>query len=418
MFRPNDIMNREECAVIITRLDELMKENGAAHSAAASTNRLDAADDQYFIDVPKSRWSYKYIETAKYFMPGSYSKKDGVWRYHPEDPMCRGDLVAALMLLTGVEIKSVDISILASFTDGTTIKNEWKPYVAAAIKYAVLLGDDENMLCLDDAVTRREACALIVRATKNRIFYPIPRIPALYAPDIDSGFYDLYFDEAVFVGDSITMGLRNYILSERGRGRNPLGGARFLCAGSYGLKHAASPHEQSDVSLSYQGKDMPLESCLSEMKAKEVYIMLGMNDWAGATLPDSIEKYAAVLDKIYAENPDVSVYIQFCTPITLEREAEKLNNANNDKFNKAIAELCAGRGIDHIDVSTPMKDENNALKAEYASDQYVHMNPAGSEAWIKTLREFAMSNFTGGFWKPPPNAAPANTYPGSYVYQD
>jgi lysophospholipase L1-like esterase len=154
------------------------------------------------------------------------------------------------------------------------------------------------------------------------------------------------------------------------------------------------------------------------MDAKEAYLMLGMNDWAGASLPDSIIKYGVILDKINIRNPETAVYIQFCTPVTLEREAAKLNNSNTDLFNNAIMELCGERGIDYIDVNTPMKDDKNALKNEYASDSYVHMNAAGCEAWIGALREFVKDKYVSMLWSPPDGAMQAESYPGSYVEPD
>ena len=414
-FRPGDTLSREEGAVIVARLRGALLRGQGALAGPAQPEPADFSQQSY-ADVQRSRWSFGYIEAMKNYIPGAESK--GARLFYPEDPMKRGDLIAALMRLTGAEARPADISALGRFSDAGEIGDEWKPYAAAAAGKAVLLGDDKNALNLHKPVTRREACALIVRALKGDIDFPEPKSVKLYVPETGSGFYDAYFDGAVFVGDSITMGLRNYVLNERARGNSLLGTAKFLCAGSYGLQQAAGKFDPAGVNLSYQGEDLPLEDCLSRMGAKEVYIMLGMNDWAGATLPGSIIMYAAVLDKIYAKNPDAAVQIQFCTPITAEREAAKLNNANMDKFNAAIAGLCAERGIDYVDVSAPMKNDKNALKAEYASDSYVHMSAKGCGAWINALREFAKGKYSAGLWGPPAGAGPAESYAGIYIEMD
>ena len=41
-----------------------------------------------------------------------------------------------------------------------------------------------------------------------------------------------FFDDVVFVGDSVTQGLKNRAVSERNKGHSFLGSAQFLCAGS------------------------------------------------------------------------------------------------------------------------------------------------------------------------------------------
>ncbi|MCL2060408.1 MAG: GDSL-type esterase/lipase family protein [Oscillospiraceae bacterium] len=437
-FRPGDTLSREECAVIIARLADAIPDAAPSRSSrqaaalpslpslpslpalpATSARTAQPTAPQTFADVPQDRWSFDYVEAAKAYITGHSETGDGAVYFHPDDPMCRGDLVSALMRLIGAQSRPSGYGVLESFADNADITREWRPYIAAAVERSVLLGDDEKRLKLVDPVTRREASALIVRALGGHMQFPDPVVPEIYAPELDSGFYDAYFNGAVFIGDSITMGLRNYVLSERSRGNGLLGEARFLCAGSYGLNQAAAPFNPDGVNLSYQGVSMSMEDCISKMEAKEVYLMLGMNDWAGATLPDSIIKYGAILDKVAAKNPETVVYIQFCTPITTEREATRLNNANTDKFNAAIVEMCAERGIDYVDVSTPMKDANNALKGEYASDNYVHMNAAGCEAWIGALRDFTMDKYVNAQWGPPSGAqAPPEAYPGEYVHLD
>ena len=406
-FRPSDTLSREECAVVLARIDASM----------ASMPGSDVSEEQSFADVPLTRWSHQYVEAAKPYIIGNTGRYGSLF-FYPDAPMVRGDLVAALMRLIGAQLPASRYTELEAFADSGEILEEWKPYIAAAVANSVLLGDDEKKLNLSVPVSRREACALIVRALKGNIDFPDPYIQTLYVPDINSGFYDEYFNGAVFIGDSITMGLRNYVLNERARGKDLLGDARFLCAGSYGLKHAAAEFDPDDVSLNYQGVNMSMEDCISMMETKEVYLMLGMNDWAGATLPDSIIKYGVILDKISAKNPDTAVYIQFCTPVTTDREATKLNNANTDKFNLAIVEMCGERDIDYVDVNTPMKDDNNALKREFASDNYVHMNAAGCEAWIGALRGFVKEKYENALWQPPDSAQPAESYPGSYIELD
>ena len=459
-FRPDDILTREECSVIVARIDALINARQAARPAdekltenkyttiiqteanssgiinsaakpaddplASQTARAKpgAAPPRSFRDVSEDMWSYPYVESAKNYFTGYHAENAeagapvGEPFFLPHAPALRGDFVSALIRLRGTEKRYINYSVLEPFADGADVSDEWKPYIAAAIERSILLGDEDMRLNPGDPVTRREACALTVRALKGVLEFPEPATQKIYAPDTDSGFYDAFFSDAVFVGDSITMGLRNYVLSARARGAALLGDARFLCAGSYGIYAAAGAFNPDGVNLSYQGADMPLEDCLLEMGAKDAYLMLGMNDQAGANLPDSIIKYGAVIDKIIEKNPGINVCVQFCTPITQEREAAKLNNENMDRFNLAIAGMCGERNLDCVDVSAPLKDENNALRREYASDNYVHMSSSGCLAWIGALRAFARDKYIAARWAPPAGAGAPESYPGSYVEID
>ena len=62
-----------------------------------------------------------------------------------------------------------------------------------------------------------------------------------------------FFDDAAFIGDSITLGLRNYNMD-----RNQLGTATILCQGSYSVAHAVN----DTMYLSYQGEDMTPQDAL------------------------------------------------------------------------------------------------------------------------------------------------------------
>ena len=91
---------------------------------------------------------------------------------------------------------------------------------------------------------------------------------------------DGYFDDAVFIGDSITLKLYHYVKDMRNQGTPCLGGAKFLTAGSLGSGNALWPVSKESVHPSYQGDKMRIEKAIELMGARKVYIMLGMNDVA------------------------------------------------------------------------------------------------------------------------------------------
>ena len=90
-----------------------------------------------------------------------------------------------------------------------------------------------------------------------------------------------FFDDTVFVGDSVSLKLNLYVSAQRKTDSTFMGTAQFLTPGSYGtgneLKELGS---ENSVHPSYNGTEMYLADAIEAMGAKKVFIMLGMNDIA------------------------------------------------------------------------------------------------------------------------------------------
>ena len=85
-----------------------------------------------------------------------------------------------------------------------------------------------------------------------------------------------WFDDAVFVGDSVTLKLSYYCDEDP---ENTLSDAKFFCAGSLGYTNALWDLDQEDaVHPYYQGQNYQSKDCDSVTGANKVFIMLGMND--------------------------------------------------------------------------------------------------------------------------------------------
>lgn len=223
---------------------------------------------------------------------------------------------------------------------------------------------------------------------------PSPK-PAI---DIEDPTLNRFFDGAVFVGDSITQGLQNYVTRGRQKEDDLLGDARFAAMQSYNISMGASLNPSK--MHSYRGKNYNLPDVLAAMEAKKCFIMLGTNDAAG-NVEVNMKKYATILDNISAKNPEIEIYVQSCTPVTKSGES-KIKNSKVDAFNAALGELCAEKGVNYIDISSAMKGSDNTLKSENSSDNYVHMSAKGAAIWVSQLYKFALSQYDSDVWTPAP----------------
>ncbi len=193
------------------------------------------------------------------------------------------------------------------------------------------------------------------------------------------------FNDAAFIGDSVTLKLRNYHMET-----GALGKTTFLCIGSYGVNNAVT----NQLYLSYQGKDMTPQDALKACGAKKVFILLGMNDIAlfgEKSIDVAMDNWAKLLQNIREKNPDIKIYIQSGTPIYTSAQKGGLNNDRMDKYNEALKKFAAENGCEYIDLAPNLKDSSNGLKKEYCSDPDglgVHFTDAACELWINALKNY------------------------------
>lgn len=214
----------------------------------------------------------------------------------------------------------------------------------------------------------------------------VPTVPATEPTQPPIPFDEAaFFSESVFLGDSVTKGLSIYCM----KNKDVLPGARFLCEASYAVRHAIGEvGGQYVVSITYQGEKMRPEDALAAMGAKRVFIMLGLND-IGLGVNWTFKNYGTLIQNIRSKCPDIEIYIQSGTPIWIPNERDGLTNANMDRFNALLEQYCQENGYHFVNVASVLKNVQGGLKGEYCSDRYVHLNNAGTEAWIAYLKEFA-----------------------------
>ena len=204
------------------------------------------------------------------------------------------------------------------------------------------------------------------------------RDPVMAPPQtakVDSAF----FDDAVFVGDSVTLKLSYYAASS-----GKLGKAQFLTRGSYGVAHAV----MDSMLLTYQGQDMKVEDAINATGATKVFLMMGMNDIGLYGVEGTIENWDKLIQRIQENCPNVTVYIQSMTPIWTGGEIGDLNNVNMDAYNARLEVFAKNAGVDFIDVAPYMKDSTGGMATRYCSDNYVHVTDQGAAAWIRVLKAY------------------------------
>lgn len=202
-----------------------------------------------------------------------------------------------------------------------------------------------------------------------------------------------WFNDAVFIGDSVTKMLDIYCSS------NPeaLGEATFICGGSLGFANAQwELDREGNVHPEYKGQPIQAETAAEVTGATKVFIMLGMNDIGIYGADGAIEECKKFTQKLLSHSPDVKLYFQSVTPKMTSHEDEVIYNDLIKDFDTKLKAFCDEKGYKYLDIYNAVCDENGALPEKYCGDpdpspdgMGMHFNTAASEVWINYLKNNA-----------------------------
>lgn len=198
---------------------------------------------------------------------------------------------------------------------------------------------------------------------------------------------DAYFDDVVFVGDSIMLGFRNYAMK---RQDTFLSRMQFLAAGSYSANNSLwDLSNKESVHPVYKGEPRYAWDSIAMMGSGKVFIMLGMNDLNVTGLEGTWEKYEELLGKIEESVPGVEIHIMSMTYVLHGKEVGKLENNTIREYNNLLEEMAEEHGYGFINIADALADDNGDLAAEYCSDEFAHQNPEAYDVWVSMLRTYA-----------------------------
>lgn len=185
-----------------------------------------------------------------------------------------------------------------------------------------------------------------------------------------------YFADALFIGDSRTVGLRDY-----GNIKN----ASWFC--DVGM----SSYNINNKKLSVKGVGtVSLDQLLAKKKYSKVYIMLGINE-VGYGLNQTANKYASIIKKIRNAYPDAIIYIEANLHVSKHKnDTDKyINNDRLNNLNSLMSRLANNTNTFYIDINEYFDDSNGNLKSGYTSDG-VHPYAKYYAAWTNWIMKHAV----------------------------
>lgn len=176
-----------------------------------------------------------------------------------------------------------------------------------------------------------------------------------------------YFDDALFIGDSRTVGLSEYGVFKDN--------AEFFCTSGM----ATSTVDSTTVS------GHTLNNLLTSTKFGKIYLMIGINE-VGNNFDTTISNYRTIVDNLKAKQPEAIIYIMGNLHVALSAEGNGITNENINYLNGLIAALADYDRVYYLDVNPEFDDDYGALNATYSGDG-IHPTAEYYQKWSEWIGE-------------------------------
>lgn len=192
---------------------------------------------------------------------------------------------------------------------------------------------------------------------------------------------DSYFDDAVFIGDSLTLSIEERRILKNANFIANIGASIANCTNSRIFK--------------YNNTSYTLKELLQVHLPKKIYIMIGTNTLTFSRSGDAIEPYKELLNVIIADFPKIPIYI-IAIPTMRNAAVKKLQKKHPDftnnrilDFNKKLEKLAETAHCYYLDLCGEFRTSKKDVqpKKEYMAPDGIHFSIEGADKFkdfIKT----------------------------------
>ena len=192
-------------------------------------------------------------------------------------------------------------------------------------------------------------------------------------PNSGSSVGDEYFDDAAFVGDSITEGIKLYEVMTN---------ATVVAARGINLDNVFT----DDQIRTAQGNSTVM-GALEAVEPKKIYIMFGANGVGWFTEQHFTDVYTKFVQAVKEQHPDSQIYLQSILPVTQEFDdsREDISNDKINRYNELVVEIAEEQKVHYLDVASAFKDEKGCLPEDSNGDG-MHFGNKYYQKWFDYLK--------------------------------
>ncbi len=182
-----------------------------------------------------------------------------------------------------------------------------------------------------------------------------------------------YFDDAVFIGDSRTVGLHDY---------GGLKKADFFATVGMNVYDM-----WTEAFCEVDGKKVTLEEALRAKQYGKVYFQIGINEMGRDDLDGFMRAYSQSGEKFKELQPDAVIYVQAIMKVTKAKSDSDaiFNNEGIEARNERIRQLADNIRVFYIDVNEVVCDESGGLNPELTFDN-LHLYGSKYGIWVDFLK--------------------------------
>lgn len=183
-----------------------------------------------------------------------------------------------------------------------------------------------------------------------------------------------FFDDDLFIGDSIFTGLYLYGYLDQANVAAAVGYT------PYRAMHSAFGDAYSGSATDYA----------AERKPKRIFIMLGSNTMAAGTNFDVIiTQYETMLTSLKQNCPGSEICVISIPPVTSDSSlaaSSNINNADINSVNAKLKTMAGSTGVDYFDLNGMLRDENGYFIKDYAEVDGLHFKGTTYKVLLSALQ--------------------------------
>ncbi|MBQ9511733.1 MAG: hypothetical protein IJR58_00905 [Lachnospiraceae bacterium] len=201
-------------------------------------------------------------------------------------------------------------------------------------------------------------------------------------PSYSSGFETVdatYFRDALFIGDSRTVGLSMYVPDLNAQ-------ATFYAKTSMSVAHVMEqPFAETPLGV------MTVPQALQGTQFQKIYVALGINELGSGSTEHFVERYQEVIEELKVLQPDAIIYICAMMHVSQKKDDEGgyVNNAVINDRNNALSQLADNEKTFYIDMNEATDDASGVLQSDLTFDG-VHLKAVSYDLWYRYLLDHAI----------------------------
>lgn len=246
-------------------------------------------------------------------------------------------------------------------------------------------GSEVEVVVSDDTLIAPGAEGILVSSQE-----PVPEETVEEASDPDDERDDdtpvdlSWFDDCVFIGDSLVNGLSLY-----NDVTECFGNAEFICAAGLGYNNCQwDLYDENEVHPLYNGEKILLEDAPNLTGSTKVIIGMGMNDLGGYGVDGTLSAADSFVQRLRDKTPGIEIYLMTVTPMIESAEYDLLNNPLIKEYDDKLEVFAEEHECHFLNTWSALADENGRLPDELCMDPDdlgLHLTNEGSEIMMNYI---------------------------------